>query len=514
MPESKKILVVDDEAVIRELLTDLLTEEGYNVSSVGCGKEALHVLTEEDDFVLLFTDIIMPEMDGLSLIREAHKVRPTLIPIVMTGFATLETARAAVKEGVYDYVLKPFSLSEIKLAVTNAFERHRLTWENARLREITELFIISESVATIRDEERLLDFVLRASLDRVGAERGSLMLTTDDGQALRVAKSLGVPDDDAKTIVPMNNSISGWVVQNRKPLFIQDISKNPGVEEMSRRLRDQSFISVPLERKLQMDAKVRAGANIPQVLAVLNVTKKKGGGAFTESDLKTLSIVANHASVALENLWLLKDIEKAHLSMLQSMALLLEAKDAYTHGHSERVRNYSVMAGLKLGFSVKDIDTLRLGAALHDLGKIGVNDAVLNKVDRLSSDEWEMIKRHPVIGYDVLSPTQFLTQDHLALVRSHHERLDGSGYPDALSGDGLNDLVRVLAVADCYDAMSSDRAYRTGMSPPEVVSELKRCGGDQLDGRVTRLFVDLIESGEIEQYENYEPSLLPRNGGP
>src|SRR5690606_34834075 len=127
------------------------------------------------------------------------------------------------------------------------------TWENARLREITELFIISESVATIRDEERLLDFVLRASLERVGAERGSLMLTTDDGQALRVAKSFGVPDDDAKTIVPMGGSISGWVVQNRKPLFVQDISKNPGVEEMSRRLRDQSFISVPLERKLQMD---------------------------------------------------------------------------------------------------------------------------------------------------------------------------------------------------------------------------------------------------------------------
>jgi HD-GYP domain-containing protein (c-di-GMP phosphodiesterase class II) len=193
---------------------------------------------------------------------------------------------------------------------------------------------------------------------------------------------------------------------------------------------------------------------------------------------------------------------------------LLEAKDAYTHGHSERVRNYSVMAGLKLGFPMKDVETLRLGAALHDLGKIGVNDAVLNKVERLTSDEWELIKRHPVIGYDVLSPTQFLSQEHLALVRSHHERLDGSGYPDGLEGNNINDLVRVLAVADCYDAMNSDRAYRQGMSPAEVAGELKRCGGDQLDGKITRLFIDLIESGEIEQYENYEPSLLPKNGGP
>jgi response regulator RpfG family c-di-GMP phosphodiesterase len=512
MPESGKILVVDDEAVIRELLTDLLTEEGYDVQSVGCGRTALNVLTEEDDFILLFTDIIMPEMDGLSLIREAHKVRPALIPIVMTGFATLETARAAVKEGVYDYVLKPFSLSEIKLAVTNAFERHRLTWENARLREITELFKISESVATIRDEERLLDFVLRASLDRVGAERGSLMLATDDGNALRVAKSMGIPVEDTRALVPMGHSISGWVAQNRQPLFVQDISKNPGVEEMSRRLRDASFISVPLERRLQRDGKIQAASNLPQVLAVLNVTKKRDGGPFTEGDLKTLSIVANHASVALENLWLLRDIEKSHLSMLQSMALLLEAKDAYTHGHSERVRNYSVMAGLKLGFSLHDIETLRLGAALHDLGKIGVSDSVLNKVEQLTSEEWESIKRHPVIGYDVLSPTQFLTPEHLSLVRSHHERLDGSGYPDALHGEELSDLVRVLAVADSYDAMSSDRAYRTGMSPPEVVNELKRCGGDKLDRRISDLFIELIESGEIEQYENYEPSLLPKNG--
>jgi len=143
MAEHSKILVVDDEAVIRELMWDILAEEGYPVEAVSNGRAALDLLQKFDDFVLLFTDIMMPEMDGIQLIREARKLKPTLIPIVMTGFATLETARAAVKEGAYDYVLKPFSLSEIKLAVANALERYHLANENARLREVTELFTYS-----------------------------------------------------------------------------------------------------------------------------------------------------------------------------------------------------------------------------------------------------------------------------------------------------------------------------------------------------------------------------------
>ncbi|MBM3290878.1 MAG: sigma-54-dependent Fis family transcriptional regulator, partial [Candidatus Hydrogenedentes bacterium] len=133
MKDTNRILIVDDETVIRELLSDILSGDGYPVESVSSAPAALDLITSRDDFVLLFTDIMMPDMDGIELIRRARKVRPSLIPIVMTGFATIETARAAVKEGAYDYVLKPFALSEVKLAVSNALERHRLQSENARL---------------------------------------------------------------------------------------------------------------------------------------------------------------------------------------------------------------------------------------------------------------------------------------------------------------------------------------------------------------------------------------------
>lgn len=509
--EHNKILVVDDEVVIRDLMTDILTEEGYRVEAAPNALEALNILREDKDFVLLFTDIMMPQMDGIELIREARQISPSLIPIVMTGYATLESARAAVKEGAYDYVLKPFSLSEIKLAVSNALERHQLAVENARLRELTELFKISEAIATIHNENRLLDFVLRAALNRVGAERGSLMLTTPDGKALEVAASVGVPQNILHTTVDMGKSISGWVAEHSIPLCVRDIEENPDLVELSRKLDDQSFISVPLERKLKVERKHQASSNNaqPRVLAVLNVNRKKNGGYFTESDLKVLSIIANHAAIALENVRLIRNVEEAHLATIQSMTLVLEAKDPYTHGHSERVRNYCVLAGMKLGFNDVDLETLRMGSMLHDVGKIGVKDAILNKTERLTDEEWEQIKRHPVIGYDVLEPVGFLTPEHLRLVRSHHERLDGSGYPDGLMGEGLDDRVRVICVADTYDAMSSDRAYRRGMTPEVIVSELKRSAGVKLDARVAKLFIDLIESGEILKYANREPRPNP-----
>lgn len=496
MAEESKILVVDDEVVIRSLLLDILGEDGYRVETASNAIDALEILKRSNDFVVLFTDIMMPEMDGIELIRHAKKVSPSLIPIVMTGFATIETARAAVKEGAYDYVLKPFSLSEVKLAVTNAIDRHRLQNENARLREINELFNISETITAIRDEQELLDFVLRAALDRISATRGSLMLVTPDGKYLQIAASIGMPESGIDRMVLFGKSIAGWVAKHAQPLLVSDITRNPGLVEMSRNLTDTSFISVPLEQKQPPTRNGSRKQDLTRVIGVLNANEKKGGGHFTDGDLKILSIVANHAAAALANVRLIKNIEDAHLSTLQSIALILEAKDAYTHGHSERVRSYSVWAARKLGMSEQDIETLRLGAALHDVGKVGVADGVLNKCGALTMDEWGMIKRHPLIGYEVLLPVHLLSKEHLQLVRGHHERMDGHGYPDGLSGDQLSPATRVIVVADAYDAMASTRAYRPSLSPQQIIEQLKKHSGTQFDPQVARIFIELTESGE------------------
>ncbi len=500
------ILVVDDEAVIRDLMTEILREEGYEVEAAEDGLHALECLRERSDFTMLFTDIIMPKMDGIELIREARQVSPDLIPIVMTGHATLETARAAVKEGAYDYVLKPFSFGEIKAAVDNALDRYRLLRDNGRLRDLTQTFRISETIAGIHEEDRLLDYVLHASMEHVEAARGSIMLTAEDGKSLRVANCVGLPEEAKNAVVPYGKSIAGWVAEHSLPLCIQNIQDSPELVKISRHLKEHSFISLPLEHNLMLDTNTSKpnARDKPHVIGVLNVSQKLDGYLFTDGDLKALSIVAKHASVALENVQLLKDLESAHLDTLKSMALVLEAKDPYTHGHSERVRNFAVAAAIKMGMSSKDVETLRLGAMLHDVGKIGVSDAILNKVEQLTNEEWDAIKLHPVVGYEVLAPVGFLTPEHLALVRSHHERLDGSGYPDALRGGEIDDRVRVLAVADTYDAMSGDRAYRKGLSKGKILKELRFCAREKLDPDVAGLFIEMIESEEIHRYRDLE----------
>jgi len=136
---------------------------------------------------------------------------------------------------------------------------------------------------------------------------------------------------------------------------------------------------------------------------------------------------------------------------------------------------------------------------LHDIGKVGVPDSVLNKDGRPSEDEWQMIKRHPVIGHGVLAPVRFLRDEHKALVRHHHEKIDGSGYPDGLQGDELSIMVRIIAAADSYDAMASTRAYRKALPNEIILAEFEKNAGTQFDMDVAKLFIEMIQTGEINQ---------------
>jgi response regulator RpfG family c-di-GMP phosphodiesterase len=455
----------------------------------------LDLLRDRDDFVLLFTDIMMPEMDGIQLIREARQIRPALIPIVMTGFATLETARAAVKEGAYDYVLKPFSLSEVKLAVSNALERYRLATENARLRELTNIFTISEAMAGIRDEKQLLEFVLKAALKQVGADRGSLMITTPDGGSLEIAVSVGLPAEAITARVGVGEGIAGRVAQSAEPLLVTEIREHPEVEALSRGLPSPGFVSVPLEAHA-IDAPGNNGTK-REVLAVLNVSNKRGRARFSDADLKTLNIVAKHAAAAIENVRQLRGAEESHRRALESVAALLEARDAYRNGYSTHVGQVAEAIARRAGVSDEDIETLKLGATIHDIGKIGVDPSLLRKDGSLTDAEWESLRRHTLLGFDLVKTARFLSPEAVGIVRNHHERSDGNGYPDGLKGEEIPRLVRIMSVADAYVAMTSPRPYRPPLEREEVIGELKRNRGTQFDPEYTDHLIALVESGDV-----------------
>lgn len=180
-------------------------------------------------------------------------------------------------------------------------------------------------------------------------------------------------------------------------------------------------------------------------------------------------------------------------AMLRTLMNALEARDEYTRGHSERVTLYAEAIGHHLGLSAADMQTLQVGAILHDVGKLGLDAAVLRKPGRLTAAEWREVQRHPVIGEQILQPLEPL-HHVLPIVRSHHERLDGTGYPDGLSGEQIPLLVRIVAVADCYDAMTSHRPYRLALSRERAVAELRDMAGRHLDRTVVQALVQALAS--------------------
>lgn len=186
-----------------------------------------------------------------------------------------------------------------------------------------------------------------------------------------------------------------------------------------------------------------------------------------------------------------RELKEIHKNLIFAFANAIDAKSAWTKGHSERVSNYSIGIARELRMSSGDIELLRIACLLHDIGKIGIFDGVLNKPDRLTDEEFGQIKRHPALGVEILRPIRQL-ETILPLVRHHHERLDGKGYPDGLMGEDIPLLARILHVADSFDAMTADRPYRESPGIEYAISELKRCSGSQFDSNVVEAFLRII----------------------
>ncbi|GAB6877597.1 hypothetical protein JCM13210_23250 [Thermaerobacter litoralis] len=183
------------------------------------------------------------------------------------------------------------------------------------------------------------------------------------------------------------------------------------------------------------------------------------------------------------------------LGTIRALALALEAKDRYTYGHADRVARLAVTIGRQLGLSDIQLEQLQYAGILHDIGKIGVRDEILNKPGKYSPEEYEEMKKHPVIGARIVDGVHSL-ETVAYWIRHHHERYDGTGYPDGLSGEDIPLGARIIAVADAFDAMLYDRPYKAGRPLPEVIEELKRCSGTHFDPRIVEVLLELISEPE------------------
>ena len=198
-----------------------------------------------------------------------------------------------------------------------------------------------------------------------------------------------------------------------------------------------------------------------------------------------------------------ENLEKAYLESIQTLRYTVEAKDRYTRGHSDRVAEYSVLIGKHMGLSEEELKTLRIGGLFHDIGKIGIPDAILLKEGKLDDNEYSEIKNHPSIGKHILSNASIFS-NIIPIVYHHHEKYNGTGYPEQLAGENIPLLARITAVADTFDAMTSKRSYRNAIPLEYVRAEIEKCSGTQFDPKIANIFLDILDNhyDEILKIQN------------
>ena len=509
--EGARILVVDDERVIREILAEFLTLEGFSVHTVEDGEKALTELRLRP-YDLLITDLKMPRLSGLQLLEKIEQERLGVLTVLMTGFGTVETAIEAMKKGAYDYLLKPFKVEEVIRVVERALYRQRLQTENIRLREALTIYKVSEAIATSREIDHILDVVLRAALDEVKADVATLHLRDP---------SSGAYEERVKVVAADGKSAPGGLPSPSMGVLIDQFATGVPIlahgGKASRFFTEStmppelsSFVAVPLTVRNNM-------------VGVMNVFSFTPGKKFDEGHRKMLAVLASRAASAIDNARLYVELSTTNDSLLKAnvsleemfqqtvagFAQALEESDLYTRGHSERVAVYTEI--LARGLTLPEPETRRMVQAgvMHDVGKIGVRYDMLNKPGKLTPEEVQVFRQHPEKGKRILEPVPCLH----ALIDGcwcHHEWFDGGGYPRNLAGDQIPLVGRIVAIADAYDAMTSDRAYRRALPHEVAVNEIERCAGTQFDPELADAFVRLVHAWREGMRERGESSLIPR----
>ena len=274
------------------------------------------------------------------------------------------------------------------------------------------------------------------------------------------------------------NKIIMESVSDEMPLLV---SNNNGTHDLPDEIL--SFMIVPLVIR-------------DKVFGVLTASIKKGEKRFGENDLYYLSFMGHNAGFAIENLALYENIYENLFATLYAFVNTIEARDPYTRQHSNRVTSISIVIGKELGCTSEELDILNVAGHLHDIGKIGIRDDILLKPGRLTPEEFEKIKEHPVIGANIVKQLGQWDRE-MEVIRCHHERFDGEGYPDGLKGEEIPFLGRILAVADVYDAVASDRAYRKKMEEKKILKIINEGAGTQFDVTVVKAFLKVYNEGKI-----------------
>jgi PAS domain S-box-containing protein len=364
---------------------------------------------------------------------------------------------------------------------------------NHKIETLQVIHEIDRSILSSLEPHEILETTTRNISRVVPCDRAGILLVDRDRQGFIQATGNGTPASTNKPFVPFHETSATDVIKTSRPQYAGNQDGLKTILPNERRLIEEGFVShirVPLIVK-------------GDPVGVLGVDSRRAA-AFTPENLSTLEKLAALIGVALENTRLVSDLKELLLGTVKSLSNAIDAKSPWTAGHSERVTYYALQIGEKMSLQDGDLKDLELGGLLHDVGKIGIYDAILNKPASLTREEYEVVKGHPLRGVGLLEPIKQLNRI-IPCIRHHHERIDGSGYPDGLKGESIPLWARILAVADAFDSMTSDRPYRKAFGREEAVDELKRCSKTQFDPEIVKAFINTLEGNKAPDQRQSSP---------
>ncbi|MBI3805870.1 MAG: response regulator [Nitrospirae bacterium] len=483
----EKILVVDDEANIRLLCEEILTRHDYQPTCVDSPSRALRAI-ENETFDLLMTDISMPEMDGLQLLQSIREFQQDLPAIIITGHGRLDQAIHSLHVGAQAFIVKPFTQQELLQAIQETLEKNRLMKENLRLKLLMPLFDISQNLLLEVNPAALFEQIVQVAFRETKSDLAVLLSKDDETGTLDIRASfpqLGSPGE----VVHLIKEIGRRTAEGMEAIVC---TEGEGFDfEMGALLMRSGFsssISVPLTYQ-------------GKISAVLSLFKHAGNVSYNQSDMELISILSGQAVIAIENAKLFDQLERSHFESMKALAQAIEAKDLYTRGHCDRMVQYALAIAERLGLSTEEKRHLGYGAALHDIGKIGIHELILNKSGKLTDKEYEVMKDHPMLGAEIIKGVDFLNPV-VPIIYYHQERFDGKGYPEGLSGEEIPIGARIIAILDTFDAMTSDRPYRKALPMEIAFAELRRCTGSQFDPKIVETLIQIIQEDQLRSHSH------------
>jgi len=451
-----KILVADKDKQTVKMVSTMLTLDGYEVVTTSSADDILPLIKSSLPQVILI-DYLLQQIHGETILSDIKENDINTEIILMTTYGTDLQAAEMFEKGLSDYLVKPFTKDELIQAVESSI-------------------------------------YARENVEK-GSKGPKLLLAAENRHDLKTLEKETKGFGETESIV-FRHALS-HLSKNRYDVLIADISEvDLDIIELIRKISlrspgtDMVFISDCADISL-MKSIIREGA--------FDCLVKPFSGNELGKSLSELFQKRRKRSI--ENLKkrfereLKKNREQLDyiVSIVESMIFALETKDRYTRGHSERVTMFAVEVAEAMNLDKPFIEMLRHASRLHDIGKIGIDDSILKKPSRLTDEERSIMMSHPVVGENILRPVRYLST-LLPAVRHHHERYDGTGYPDQLKKENIPLEARIISVVDAFDAMRSNRPYRDKIDILPVLDELERCSGSQFDPQVVKVFLSLVEN--------------------